>query len=646
MEVGVRLAGRYKLVERLGWGGMGEVWRCTDEDLQRDVAVKVLHDRATSPEALTRFKREATIGARMRHPRITVVHDIARDDDRLFIVMELLHGQSLATRLAEFPDGLPMEEVVRLAVQVVEGLVAAHEQGVVHRDLKPENLFLHSDGVKICDFGIARSADATPGLTRTGKPFGTATYMAPEQWRGEHVDARCDLYALGCVLHTLLTGSPPFTGGYYNLMRSHVEETPKPPSHDRPDTPPALDALVLALLEKEPGNRPSRTRDVLTTLGGLVQSPGPTMRGAAGSQPSARDVVTAFHEQAEAAAERFDPARARDLAHIAVEVAVHVFGPDDQLTLSSRHDHAEWTGQAGNSTAARDLYVDIAADRARVLGPDHPDTLTSRHHHASWIGHAGNAEAARNLHEGVLADRIRLLGPDHPDTLASRHNQARWTGHAGNAEAARDLYTVVVADYTRVLGPDHPDTLTSRHNHAEWVGSAGNAEAARDLHEAVVADCTRVLGPDHPDTLSSRHSHAEWVGSAGNAEAARDLHEAVVADCTRVLGADHPDTLTSRHNHANWIGRAGDAEAARDLHEAVLADRARILGPDNPDILLNRHNHAEWTGLAGDAEAALSLHEAVLVDRTRIFGPDHPDTRMSSERREFWRAQARRRGRG
>ncbi|MFF3015416.1 serine/threonine-protein kinase [Streptomyces sp. NPDC057939] len=273
MRAGDRLADRYELVERIGAGGMGEVWRSLDQFLQRPVAVKVIRDDVENPVASARFRREATIGARLRHPGITVVHDIGRDGDRMFIVMELLEGIDLAALIAGAPGGLPVEEVVALAVQVAEGLAAAHEQGVVHRDLKPANLFLHDGQVKICDFGIARATGLTAGLTGPHGPGGTALYMAPEQWRAEQTDERCDLYAFGCVLYQLLTGTPPFTGQRYVVMRRHIEEVPRSLRTVRPDAPPMLEALVAGLLEKSPRARPSTAGNVLAVLTSLAGGP-------------------------------------------------------------------------------------------------------------------------------------------------------------------------------------------------------------------------------------------------------------------------------------------------------------------------------------------------------------------------------------
>ncbi|MEU3774781.1 protein kinase [Streptomyces sp. NPDC032472] len=282
VRVGDLLAGRYRLDRKLGQGGIGVVWRGHDLELGRAVAVKVLlEDSATSGEIVARFRREATIGARLQHQGITVVHDVGQEDGRLFIVMELLSGEDLAAVLAR--DGaLEVGVAVDLAAQTAEALAAAHEQAVVHRDLKPANLFLLPGGrLKICDFGIAHSADATGRWTVTGRIFGTPAYMAPEQWRGERVGAACDLYALGCVLYALLSGEPPF-GQFevpYVLMRRHIEEDPVPLRRAGAAVPPELERLVQTLLAKDPSDRPASAATVGTTLRALLTPTPPPSYG-------------------------------------------------------------------------------------------------------------------------------------------------------------------------------------------------------------------------------------------------------------------------------------------------------------------------------------------------------------------------------
>ncbi len=264
MRSGLELAGRYRLEEPLGRGGMGEVWRGVDVRLRRAVAVKILPLAAGAERgAVARFRREAEIAAALNHPGITTVFDIDEHPEGagnlLFLVMELMHGRDLQAVIADHPHGLPVEQVVELGRQVLEALAAAHAEGVVHRDIKPGNLFLlRTERVKICDFGIARLADATK-ITATGGISGTPLYMAPEQIQARTVDHRADLYAFGCVLYELLTGSSwlDVGTGVGSILYQHLDHRPAPLRDRRPDVPAQLDRLVLDLLAKDPADRPA-----------------------------------------------------------------------------------------------------------------------------------------------------------------------------------------------------------------------------------------------------------------------------------------------------------------------------------------------------------------------------------------------------
>jgi parallel beta-helix repeat protein len=264
---GTEIAGRYVLETMLGHGGMGEVWRGSDRQLRRPVAVKVMQERVADAK---RFEREARISARLQHPGITVVHDFGTHDGLPFIVMELLRGHDLKFELAMSPAGLPPDRVVPLAIQAAEALQAAHDNQVVHRDLKPANLFLQDNGLlKICDFGIAWAADLTESLTATDNVIGSAQYMSPEQCEGRPVDRRSDLYSLGCVLYALLTGQPPFPHGEkLAIMYQQRYATPEGPRTRRPEVPEDLDRLVLTLLAKDPDQRPADAGQVIAALKG------------------------------------------------------------------------------------------------------------------------------------------------------------------------------------------------------------------------------------------------------------------------------------------------------------------------------------------------------------------------------------------
>jgi len=258
------LTGRYRLDERLGRGASGEVWRGQDLKLSRPVAIKVLRDADPDKTMRKRFRREASTAASLQHACITVVYDFDEHDGRMFIVTELLRGEDLGKVLAAFPDGVTVSRALDFGVQLADALIAAHAQGIVHRDLKPANIFIQvGDRLKVCDFGLARDLNSTSSLSMTGDVIGTPAYMAPEQWLGPAASPSVDLYALGCIMHEMLTGQPPFTGpGLPVVMHQHLTETPLAAHDINPEVPEPLSDLVSALLAKDAAGRPRDASDV------------------------------------------------------------------------------------------------------------------------------------------------------------------------------------------------------------------------------------------------------------------------------------------------------------------------------------------------------------------------------------------------
>ena len=252
------LAGRYELGERIGSGGMADVRRGVDVRLGREVAVKVLRaDLARDPSFQARFRREAQAAASLSAPTIVSVFDTGEDPHGLpFIVMEFVAGRTLRDVLQDEGRLLP-QRALEVTADICAALDVAHSAGIVHRDIKPGNVMLTPAGeIKVMDFGIARAAADTSAVTQTAAVVGTAAYLSPEQARGEHVDARSDLYSTGCLLYELVTGSPPFSGDSpVAVAYQHVREDPQPPSAYDDSLPPQVDAVVLKAMAKNPANR-------------------------------------------------------------------------------------------------------------------------------------------------------------------------------------------------------------------------------------------------------------------------------------------------------------------------------------------------------------------------------------------------------
>ncbi|THA56647.1 serine/threonine-protein kinase [Streptomyces sp. A1136] len=254
-EGGALIGDRYRLLELIGRGGMGRVWRGRDERLGRDVAVKevVLPPGVGEEQRAVLFHRvvrEARAAARLNHPGIITVHDVVEHEGAPIIVMEYVTGPSLASALAK-AGRLPVTEVAQIGVKILKALSRAHASGIVHRDLKPDNVLLTDDRVVITDFGIAHMADATLTLTHTGTLIGTPAYMAPEQLEGEPPTPAGDLWALGATLYSALEGRPPFSADTYSaLCVAIVTKEPPVPRRAGPLAP-----VLAALLTKDPGSR-------------------------------------------------------------------------------------------------------------------------------------------------------------------------------------------------------------------------------------------------------------------------------------------------------------------------------------------------------------------------------------------------------
>jgi serine/threonine protein kinase/Tfp pilus assembly protein PilF len=248
--------GKYEIVASLGSGGMGEVYRALDPRLEREVAIKVLRSLSTNAEAQARLWREARAAASVSHPGVCQIYDVGESDEQLFIVMELLTGESLATRLKA--GAIKPDEAVTTSLGILAALSALHSRQIVHRDLKPSNVFLTNGGIKLLDFGLARSHDSASGveltLTKTGMVVGTPRYMAPEQWSEGALDPRSDLFAAGAILFEMLSGEPAFPGN--DLMQVyHAIMSGQPAALTGSTSVAAIDNVIHRALEKRPEDR-------------------------------------------------------------------------------------------------------------------------------------------------------------------------------------------------------------------------------------------------------------------------------------------------------------------------------------------------------------------------------------------------------
>jgi len=504
------ICGRYELEALpLGRGGMGEIYDGYDRKLDRRVAVKLIRFPCDQPDEsmIKRFTREARIMARLNHPGAPTIYDADVYDDPLFgprpfMVMEFVEGITLEQVLDEH-EPPSIDWAAAAAAQVAAVLCAAHERGILHRDLKPSNLMLRRDGtVVVLDFGLALLHDPEVSrLTRTGTVLGTPAYMSPEQILGATVGPQSDIYALGLVLHELLTGRRVFDGTTdYQIFERQVNEPAPPVSAFRPDVPAELDRLVLRMLNKRAEERPKDAAEVYESLLAFVTGvsplpgtvePGPSpvrmyagvvsriASGGAAQYAHDSRVTAAVSRsagtgmRAAAGIGRGDIARARaEAASLAresrysqavkvlesvLEPAIRAFGGSDPDVLDLRIDMAEMLFEKGDYRQAAPAFAALYPDLAVRYGEHDERVFRCRRREATCYGLMGRTDTALRLLTGLLADEEAAYGAADPRPLELRRQIGLLELGTGETERARSTLTALLQDLLRVYGPDHPE---------------------------------------------------------------------------------------------------------------------------------------------------------------------------------------------
>jgi len=434
-SVGSRIAG-YRLEEQIGQGGMAVVFRAQDERLHRQVALKILSPALVADEEFRhRFIRESRSAAAVDDPHIIPVFEARDADGVLFIAMRYVpdgDAGTLVRRLGPLPIGRAAEIISATA----SALDAAHAAGLVHRDVKPANMLVdvrpgRPDHVYLSDFGLTKGSWSSASLTSTGHFMGTLDYCAPEQIRGEHVDARTDEYALACAAFMLLSGEPPFHRDEgMAVLYAQLSASPPLLTSRRPELASAADKVLERALAKAPEDRYASCGEFADAL-----------RMAFGLQQYNSDVASALYQS-----------------------ALTNHASPSNLGAASR--------ESGHSDEAIELYQRTLVNQQHMLGPDHPDTLAARFSIAREMAARGDHAGAQGEFRDVLPHLERQLGRDHPVTLVARFNIAREMAARGDHAGAQDEFSEILPHLRRRLGLGHPDTLAA----AEWIEALAKGE--------------------------------------------------------------------------------------------------------------------------------------------------------------------------
>ncbi|MFF2186414.1 serine/threonine-protein kinase [Streptomyces sp. NPDC058155] len=502
------VAGRYEMATLIGQGGMGQVWTAYDQRLGRRVAVKLLRPDKMAADTgaedmRRRFIRECRVTAQVNHPGLVTVHDAGSDGDELYLIMQYVEGTDLAAHFTTHAP-YPWQWAASVAAQLCAVLAAVHAVPIVHRDLKPRNVMVKPDGtVLVLDLGVASVIDTdTTRLTHTGSVIGSPAYMAPEQVMGGAVGPYTDLYALGVVLHELLSGTVPFPGATaLGVLHRHLYEPPMPVRRIRPEIPETLEALVLRLLAKDPQHRPAGAQEVYEALAPLLPTRGVVGAPGSASTGTPLDPTRPFLRPH---APWPDRATAPPSAPLPQPRPEHV--PAQRPDVAAAVDEAKRLLGEGSITQAVDILGGILPAAAAEHGERSPVVRILRKQYATTLMDDGQYRRALPELRRLADDRAAEAGPGDPQTLQFRYDAAQCLEQLGEAGAALEEYRAVLPFYEGAGQPggDQSRSFDIRHRIGHLLLAVGDHTAAQQQLQYLLYDAERVYGPYHPLPLELR----------------------------------------------------------------------------------------------------------------------------------------------
>jgi serine/threonine protein kinase/tetratricopeptide (TPR) repeat protein len=663
--------GPYKLLRRLGEGGMGQVWLAEQTaPVQRQVALKLIRVGRYDDDLLQRFRSERQSLAMMDHPAIAKVFDAgATPDGQPYFVMEHVTGVSITKYCDD--KCLTIRQRLELFFQVCEGVQHAHQKAIIHRDLKPANILVKEvDGKpipRIIDFGLAKAvgpqiSDETM-MTRAGDWVGTPGYMSPEQADGSvDIDTRTDVYSLGVILYVLLTGDQPFDMSqwknqpFHESMRQLRENDPLKPStkirkqdpvtlarraHKRQNEPGMLvrqvsgdlDCIVLKALEKDRNRRYATPLELAADVDRYLRN-APVSAHPAGIAYRARKYVRRHRLSVSVAG-----------AGLVLLIGFAIAQAIELRKIRQQRDRADRITQfmtgifkvpnpseaRGNTVTAREILDKASQQIGDNLNKDPQLQAQLMETMAQTYTGLGLYGRSQDLTEHALAIQSALFGERNRETLASESYLAQILRAQGHLPEAEKLLQNTIEAQRQVLGPKDPDTLASMDRLGYvYANEARHADAENVFRQTLIAE-RKVLGPDDPQTLGTLNELAETLTPQGRYAEADQTYGELIAAQKRALGPDHPATLLSMSHAAENLEEEGRLPEAEKLYSDVIAAQRRVLGPEHPQTLRAMTMLGLTLAKEGHYSEADKIQNQVIEIKTRVLGPTHSSTLQSME---------------